>query len=173
MTGLTRLLSLTALLLLLAAAASGGDDRQPGYLTPDGKLAEALEVKDLQGGFAGFVGPRWVVEPSGKWMRAKLVAGKATAEQGGELSKEQLAALAKALARYELRDLPDEGKPGVNPHVVTVRFGKKEVSLALKAGEALPKVDPDKPLASVAARYAGIVAAVTDLLRDNQGKEKP
>jgi hypothetical protein len=75
-------------------------------------------------------------------VRARLVGAKATVEKTGAVSKEQLATLAKELARYELRDLPSEGKPTVNAHLVTIKFGKQEVTLMLGAGEALPKVDP-------------------------------
>src|SRR5262249_51806009 len=108
----TRLLP--ALLLLLAAPARADE---PGtYLTKDGQLAQTLEVADLQSGFAGVTGTAWVVEPSGKYAVYRVINQKRDELAKGELTKEQVAALAKELARYGAADLKGQGKPGVNPH---------------------------------------------------------
>src|SRR5262249_29581851 len=140
---------------------------EPGdSLTEDGRLAQRLEVRDVQGGFAGFTGRQWTVEPSGKWAVHRVRNQPTELVASGELSKEQLAALAKELARYRLKD-PAGSKPegpGANPHRVTVTFGKRTATLELTAGEPLPAVDPAKPRATVGGRYAGLVNAVTRLL---------
>ena len=158
-------------LLLTGAlfAASGADDKLDEYLTKDGKLTRALEVRDVQGGFAGFTGRVWTVDPAGRWTTGRVFNQKIDVEKKGELTKEQLAALAKELARHDLANLKSEGKPTTNPHVVTIKFGDREATLNLGAGQPLPKPDPK---GGAAGRYAGIVKAVEALLKDG-GKEKP
>ncbi len=158
---LTRAVASLALGLLAAAwavAADAGD-----YLTQDGKLKETLDLTDVQGGFAGFTGKGYVVEPSGEWKLLKVFNDKKDVEAKGTLSKEQLAALAKELAAYDLAGLADTkaGKAGANPHVVTVHWGKKETVVTLNASDPLPR--PDKT--SVGGRVAGVAAAVADLAK--------
>src|SRR5262245_29630940 len=102
----TRLLP--ALLLVLAAPARGDE---PGAYLKDGQLAQTLEIIDVQGGFAGFTGTAWVVEPSGKYTVYKVFNQKRDEIGKGELTKEQIAALAKELGRYGAADLKGEGKP--------------------------------------------------------------
>ncbi|MCI0460043.1 MAG: hypothetical protein L0Z62_24085 [Gemmataceae bacterium] len=185
---------LMACLLLAAAALSapltlpspseGGEGRVRGageqasdYLTKDGQLRQALEVRDVQGGFAGFTGRQWTIEPSGKWTVHRVLNKPVEEEGKGELSKEQLAALAAELARYGLKDLPTKklGRPMANPHEVTIKFGKQTARLTLGAGQPLPKIDPNKPRATVEGRYSGIVQAVQKLLpvkKDKPGKSE-
>ncbi len=158
---------LTACLLLAAAALSAGAGEQASdYLTKDGQLLQSLEVRDVQGGFAGFTGKQWTVEPSGKWTVQRVRNKPIEVEGKGELTKEQLAALAAELARYGLKGLPDSkpARPMANPHVVTITFGKQKATLTLGAGQALPKADPTKPRATTEGRYAGLVEAVQKLL---------
>jgi hypothetical protein len=158
---------------LLATAALSAWAGEPGeYLTKDGRLTQRLEVRDVQGGFAGFTGRQWTVEPSGKWTVHRVRNKPVEVEASGELSKDQLAALAKELARYGLRDLPTQKlkRPMANPHVVTVKFGKHTATLELNAGESLPAVDAEKPRATVGGRYAGLVNAVTKLLPAKKGE---
>jgi hypothetical protein len=150
----TRLLPV--LLLLLAAPARA--DEPASYLTKDGQLAQTLEIIDVQGGFAGFTGTAWVVEPSGKYAVYRVFNQKRDELGKGELSKEQLAALAKELDRYGAADLKGLGKPMTNPHVVTVKWGKSSAELNLGAGEPLPKASDRKE--DVGGRFAGVVAAV-------------
>jgi hypothetical protein len=162
-----------ACLFLTAAALGAGAGVQPSdYLTKDGQLRQALEVRDVQGGFAGFTGRQWTVEPSGKWTVHRVLNKPVEVEGKGELSKEQLASLAAELARYGLKDLPSvkPGQPMANPHVVTIKFGKQTASLTLGAGQSLPKVDPNKPRATIQGRYSGIVEAVRKLLPVKKGK---
>lgn len=144
---------LGALTLFLWASVAAADD----YLTKDGQLKQTLEVTTAQGGFAGFTGPMWVIEPSGKWKSGFSSNGQLKkVESQGELTKEQLAALAAALAKYDLLGLPkQEGKPSTNHFVATIKFGK-QAQLLLPAGSKLPQPGPKE----VAERYAGIVEAV-------------
>jgi hypothetical protein len=139
------------------------------YLTKDGKLRHKLEVADLQGGFAGFVGPKTVIDPSGKWTVFKKVGARETEERTGQLNKAQRAALAKELARYDLLTLKNIGKPSVNPHNVSIAFGKVGAELKLGAGAPLPK-----PSTTGAGRFAGILAAVNKAVgpKDKGGTEK-
>jgi hypothetical protein len=150
---------LSCLTLTLLATAAGADET---------KLTATLTIKDVQGGFAGFTGKQWTIEPSGKWTMSDVFNQKLTEKARGELSAEKLAELVKELERYGLGDLPAK-KPArsmANPHVVTITLGKRDASLELNAGEALPKPDPDKPKGNVENRYAGIVAAVQKALRE-------
>jgi hypothetical protein len=158
---LTEMLSSVALLAALGALASAADAGD--YLTKDGTLKEPLEIKDVQGGVVGFTGKAWAIESSGDWKLFKVVGEKTEVEQKGTLSKDQLAALAKELARDDLAGLlgKTEGKPTVNPHVVTIKWAKKEAILNLGPGEVLPKPDAT----TVPGRFAGIVPAVADLAK--------
>ena len=63
--------------------------------------------------------------------------------------------------------LPDEGKPMVNPHNVTITFGKHTCEIRQGAGQKLPE-----PGASVAGRYAGIVRAVQELCKAKTAAKK-
>jgi hypothetical protein len=150
-----------AFLLGVCAAAELAQEKKGEYLTKDGQLAQTLEVSTAQGGFAGFTGPLWVIEPSGKWRSGFSVNGQMKREERkGELTKEQLAELAQALAKYDLLGLPKEaGKPTTNHFVATIKFGKT-MQLMQPAGVTLPKVDPSKANLAVPERYSGIVEAV-------------
>ena len=120
-------------LWVVAVMAAGGvlsaADKADDYLK-DGKLKQTLEVNDVQGGFAGFTGKQWVVEPSGEWRISSVFNKRLTVEKKGTLTKEQMASLAKDLAKYNLSGLAGktEGKVMVNPHVVTIKFGKDEAT---------------------------------------------
>jgi hypothetical protein len=150
-------LSFSCFLFLAGVAPAFAQGKASDYLAKDGKLTGTLEVRDVQGGFAGFTGRAWRIEPSGKWTISGVMNETLEAQAKGNLSKEQLAALARDLARYDLKALPSKGpkRPMANPHVVTVKFGGKERTLTLNAGEELPG-----PGRGVEGRYAGIVRAV-------------
>lgn len=158
-------LAAIALGCVLTATAA---DKADSYLK-DGKLTQTLEVNDVQGGFAGFTGKQWVVEPSGEWRISSVFNKRLTVEKKGTLTKEQMGALAKDLAKYDLAGLAGktEGKVMVNPHVVTIKFGKDEATLNLPAGEALPKAGAD----TVSGRFSGIAGVVSELLKEPK-KEK-
>jgi hypothetical protein len=145
------------LLAVTAAPQAGRAEGKPeDYLTKDGALKHPLEVSGLRGGFAGFTGTRLVVQPNGEWALARVARGKDTITAKGKLARAQLAALAEALAKYDLQTLKDVERPaGANPHVLEVRFGKKVAKLTLGAGRPLPKAGTH----SLPARFVGILAA--------------
>jgi hypothetical protein len=156
-----RTLSLVAGLMLAGYVLA--DEKIEGYVKDD-KLVKTLTVRDMQGGVVGFTGEEWKIEASGKWTSFK-VTGPKTEETGkGELSKEQLKALGTALEKFNLAELPSKGKATVNPHVVTIKFGDKESTLNLMAGEALPKPDAT----TVEGRYAGIEYVVKELAKEKK-----
>lgn len=127
------------------------------YLTPRGELKERVEVRDLQGGFAGFTGHYCAIEPDGTWAAGdvgpneKLGAPKAK----GKATPEQLAALAKAFAQHNLSTLASHGEPETNPKVVKIAWGKKTAELQPKPGKAAPEADK-----AIRVRYQGVVDAV-------------
>jgi hypothetical protein len=144
-------------LVISASPAPAGKDAAD-YLTEAGQLKEVLEVKDVQGGFAGFTGSLWKVEKDGQWKKYQAFNQKLTEKEMGKLNKDQLSQLAKELAKYNLLGLAKEGKTMVNPHVVTIQFGKHKAELIAMAG-TIPKTDP----ATAGGRYAGILDAVKTL----------
>src|SRR5262245_29583169 len=120
---MSRAVRILAMCVLLAGPAADGRAlvaRLGLYMTRDGKLARPLEVRDVQGGAAGFTGKQWTVEPSGEWALARVWNGKREVERRGHLTKEQLTALAGALQSYRLASLASkkQGKARPNPHLV-------------------------------------------------------
>ena len=92
-----------AAVVLAFAGPAAAESKPEDYLTKDGKLKETLEIRDLQGGFAGFTGHAWIVEKDGSWKSARVGPNdKLDVEAKGTLSKEQLADLAKMPSRQEL-----------------------------------------------------------------------
>src|SRR5262245_29680685 len=121
----------------VCAALLAAEGDVAAYLK-DGKLTHTLEIRDVQGGVAGFTGTSFRVEPDGAWTTAQVMNQKASNEKKGTLTMDQVATLAKALAKYDTLNLKSAGKPMTNPHVVTIKFGKVEGTLNLPAGAPLP-----------------------------------
>src|SRR5262249_31746431 len=155
-------LAASALLVLLAGAASSDD------YVKDGKLTESLSVQDLQGGFAGFTGKQYTITTDGKFLEANVFNKKTTVVRKGTLTKKQITAVGKALAKYEPDKLKNTGKPTTNPHTISIAYGKNVAKLILKAGASLPK--PGKK--TMEGRFAGIVAAVKEALPKEKKKKK-
>jgi hypothetical protein len=152
------------------AAPSRGQEKAKGYLTADGKLTQALEIRDVQGGFAGFTGTHLKVEPDGKWVVSRVFREKLEKQREGQLSGDNLRKLAGALAKYDLLGLKSAGgRPMANPHLVTVEYGKVKATLTLGAGKPLPPPDAATP----GGRYGGIVAAARNLTEGKKGDGKP
>jgi hypothetical protein len=61
------------------------------------------------------------------------------------LTKKQLRTLAEGFTKYDLQKLPERmGKNlGVNPHVVSITFGKRQSVMILAARAPLPETDPE------------------------------
>jgi hypothetical protein len=134
----------------------------PVVLTKDGKLVQPLVVRDVQGGFAGFTGTEWSVNPSGDYVVSSVRRGKAEAQKKGRLRPQQLAALVKALARCDAaKELtPAKAFDGANPHVISVKVGERQFSLRLPPGAKPPKADPDKPPTSETEWFAAVLQTV-------------
>jgi len=135
------------------------------YLTRDGNLKERLEVRILQGGFAGYTGTFQTIDMDGTWNRGTLfIRGgldkKSETKDKGKLAAAQLRQLAAELARYDLAGLKNHGKVQVNPRTVTILFGKK--SFDLLPGKGKERDEEDK---AIRARYEGIAKAVSELCR--------
>src|SRR5262245_23898328 len=96
----------TALAVCGLSLVRAGD--QPEHYLKDGKLKDRIEVRQLQGGVAGFTGTYYAIEADGSWSTGPVLPPKE--EKGepkaqGKLTREQLAELAKDLARHELAHL--------------------------------------------------------------------
>jgi hypothetical protein len=131
----------------------------PADYLKEHKLKERLEVRELQGGFAGFTGTYTVIEPDGTWNTGPVLPQDKVGEPKakGKLTAEQLALLAKDLAKHDLLTLPKQGEPVVNPKVVKITYGKAVSELQPGPGK---DAEADK---AIRARYTGIVAAVKAL----------
>ena len=104
-----------SLFALLTAPLSGED-----YLTKEGRLTQPLKIVQLQGGFAGYTGMQFTVDPDGTWATASLFNDKKTPNGSGKLTEKDVAKLAAILKTYDLAKLPAKSgvQPGANPHGV-------------------------------------------------------
>ena len=151
--------SCCVLVVFALSAPAAPPDRT---LTRDGKLAQPLVVRDVQGGFAGFTGREWSVDPSGAFTVAMVRNRKADVVKKGDLPPERLAALAKELSRCDAAKELAPARPfqGANPRVVSVKVGGKEFTLRLRGGQELPEPGPGKLPASEAEWFGVVVRAV-------------
>lgn len=151
---------------LRCADSADGERSEDAYLDDQGRLVHALTIRDAQGGFAGFSGTLWTIDVGGSWSRAPFLNDDVRKPEGeGELSGEQLRALAAAFKKHALVDLPAKlgGEPMTNPRVITLTFGKLSSELVLGAGAELP-ADDDKAIAEEVQRFAAIVNVVQKML---------
>jgi hypothetical protein len=157
---LSTLIAFTALTTALHA-----DD----YLK-DGKLTHPLKIKQLQGGFAGFTGYEYSIQPDGTWTSASVFREKATPKDNGKLTAKQLEALADLLAKNELDKLPAKtGKqPGANPFTLAIEFGKTKVNYV---GQTPPKRDAANAEGRIANIYQGVVAMLKSAQKTPESKE--
>src|SRR5436190_898826 len=146
--------------ILIGSSLSIAPAAQPtaGSYLKDGKLKERIEVRELQGGFAGFTGTYYEIEPDGSWATGPVLPpqsrrGDPTAK--GKLTADQLAQLAKEFARLDLANLPSHGESVTNPKIMRVYFGTRMVELQPNPGKASPEQDK-----AIRARYDGIFQAV-------------
>ncbi len=139
------ILSLAAASLALAADAE-----------PDAKLSGKLVITDLQGGFAGFTGKVYTVEPDGSYSVGNQARGKVTETGKGKLDAKALAKVAAAAKKYGADTLKDAGRAMANPHAVTITYGKNTAVLNLPTTAPLPAADEKE----MPGRFAGVVNAV-------------
>lgn len=156
-----RFASLATVFLATAIFANAQD-----YIK-DGKLTKTLKLTQLQGGFAGFTGFEYTIEPDGTWSTQSLFNQKKTPKDKGKLTAKELESLAALLAKNDIEKLPAKSgkQPGANPHTITIEFGKTKATLV---GQEPPKADPNNA-ASVDSRFAAIYQGVTGMLK---GREK-
>jgi hypothetical protein len=85
-----------------------------------------LKIGDTQGGIVGFTGIARIIEPSGKW-RTERIPPDESPIPGGQLTANQLVALAHQLDALDLLNLPNElgEPPQANPHILDISFGDK------------------------------------------------
>lgn len=172
--GLTVVTVLLIAAIAACAATADAAKRKNAYLTPEGQLAHALVLKDAQGGFAGFSGHIWTIEPDGSWRREPFLNRNAReADRKGTLTKQQLVALGKHLTTQDLMGLPGQiGKNiGANPHVFTITFGEKQSSLTVNPGAPLPKGDPNGAEPNPQARFAAIARFLLGGLKARAAEE--
>ena len=127
-------------------AASDDETRLAHYLNADGELRFPVTLRDSQSGFAGETGFLWTIDCDGAWQRQSFINETVRdADQEGQLTKEQLQTLGEALAKADMVGLtPSTGQTGVNPHIVTVTYGKKQATVILHPGQPLPESDENK-----------------------------
>jgi hypothetical protein len=96
------------------------------YLTNDFKLTAPLEVRNELKGFGTFFGTIWRIEVDGYWTITRILENKTFLIGKGQLNKDQIFVLAKALVVFDPLTLPSNGLPPlVNPHELSVSFGGK------------------------------------------------
>jgi len=155
-----RRLSSLVFLAFVSASIQAGEPAE-SYLV-NGKLKARIMVQVVHGGFAGFTGAYYAIEPDGSWTTGRAGPGKPGAPQAkGKLSETQLAELAKCLAQHDLDNLPTYGKPTVNPMVTKIVYGNKVLQLNPRPGEATAEADK-----AIRARYNGIVQTIKALCKE-------
>jgi hypothetical protein len=142
------------------------------YLTPDGKLQAPLAFRDAQDGFAGVSGEVWTIDPGGHLSMARFLNEKTGAPyRERDLTSIEIQTFVRMLAANHLLALP--GHLGrdvkVNPHVLTLAFGKMKSELTLQAGEAVAeqtKPPADERQAAAWRDFRSIVRALQILAKD-------
>ncbi len=158
-----RILMAIVVSALLAGALGAGDE-----VTKDGKLTQRLKITQLQGGFAGFTGVEYLIEPDGAWATSSVFNRKTTPKEKGKLGDKELQALVNILVKNEFQKLPAKSgkQPGANPHTITIEYGKLKATFV---GQTAPRVDAQNDM-SVESRFAAIMKGVTGSLKTTDKK---
>ena len=160
--------------LLLFACTTQATLPRDKYLTKEGKLSATLTLKNVQGGFAGFVGVIWTIHPDGSWGRKRIV-GRTTRKPdiNGKLSAKQLQQVADVLAHAQVDKLPARlGEfRGANRHVITLGWGKRQCAWSLRPGMPVLKY-PDQPFGKLTDEdcFAEIAQTLGKLLESPKNK---
>jgi hypothetical protein len=167
---LSRLLPAALVTLALLAPAASAQGKPGDYLTADGRLKHALVVTRFQGSITFANSTRLTIDPSGKWVSTtESTAFATTASAGGQLSKAQLATLARALARYDLRSLKHHGtRPPGRRRWVSIEFGK--VDAFLIQAERDPIAAPSTT--AMPGRFSGILKTVGELVAPQRDRKR-
>lgn len=126
-----------------------------------GKLAQTLTFRDTQGGFAGFTGNTYQVNPDGSWTVTRVFnRRKFEPHAKGKLSEKQLKELAEVLKKNKVRLLPAKSgsRAQANPLLMTLTFGKTKSVVALRAGTSDPKSLPKGKAGDVGRRMLAVRA---------------
>jgi hypothetical protein len=127
----TRSFFAVCVLGLCASSGRGGDNANP-YLAAKGRLKQTLQMLKTEPGQDGRQGTVWTIEPSGEWRVVPFVKDRPGDKilRKGKLTPNQLLALANHLAAQDFLRLPKDFGVGlpVNPHLITIRFGKKSTT---------------------------------------------
>ncbi len=145
--------------VMLGTVPASADTDVGAFMTATGELRDELRLRDSQHGFAGETGTVWVIAPSGAFTVSRFLNRKIEPpRQDGQLSDQQLRALAQSLQAGGFEGLPPQiGQPvPVNARVISVTFGSDSVDLMLAP-------DPTD-LRSLAARAATRAPAERGLL---------
>jgi len=142
------------------------------FLTPDGRLQSPFVFRDGQQGFAGVSGEIWTIGPQGHFTIARFLNEKIDAPYWEhDLTPDQLKGIAKVMAANNFCELPESFgvDSKVNAHLLTLSFGKKESTLALKPGEAvgtetIPSANNPQSLAW--RNFVAIVLAIQELAKN-------
>ncbi|MEE3371039.1 MAG: hypothetical protein VX346_17015 [Planctomycetota bacterium] len=146
------------------------------YLHKNGKLKATLILQETQAGANGTQGVLWTVRPSGAWDRRQVV-GRITRkpDRTGKLTARQLQQLADVLAHAQVEQLPVRlgTYRGKKPHLVTLRWGKRQCLWTLPPGTPVPKY-PDQPFGKLTHEdcFAEVNQALTKLLQPPKKQAK-
>ena len=159
--------------LLFACTTQAAPPRDK-FLTKDGKLSATLTLKDVQGGAAELTGVIWTVRSDGSWDRKRIIGRKTgKPDLSGELTATQLQQIAGVLAHAQMDKLPPRlGKfHGVNPHMVTLAWGKHQCAWTLPPRVRVPKY-PDQPFGKLTDedRFSEIMQTLVKLLKSPKEK---
>ncbi len=155
-----RLWNLPILFVALLGLASEPAD----YLTPGGELKAPIEVREVQGGFAGFTGGFWAIKPDGSWTSGDVgPRDRVTVKAKGKAMPKQLVELSRALSKNDLAGLRSHGQPVTNPKVLSIQIGPKTIQLQPGPGKGTTEED-----AAIRARYHAIADAVKAVCREKK-----
>ncbi len=160
--------------LLLAVSLSSVCQSTPQndltrFLTPAGKLQSTLTLRDSQGGFAGYSGEVWTITPNGHFTIAHFLNDRiAEPRWQRDLSQSELKSLARVLCKSHFLELPDSlgSEPKVNPHSLTLSFGKKQTTLVLPAGKSSDEMTAPPENAQAWRNFAAVVKALQALAKN-------
>jgi hypothetical protein len=171
------LVGLLSGLLATAAMAQGEQKPEPKkeekldpklerYLTKEGNLRGALEVRDEKGGFGTFFGTTYFVTADGQFTVTRIVRRQPTVIAEGRLSKRNIQRLAEVLLRNDTLSLPSAGRPKVNPHSITVTFAGTQSVLTIGVDQRVAPADPTDDNPAVPSRYGSILSTVRSLTQE-------
>jgi hypothetical protein len=145
----------------LAGCATGTNPQ--AYLNSDGKLAQPLDIRQSQ--VAGGVGTTkyiWL-EVYGKWTMGTIIdsstSHKDDVKGTGILTKDEIAQVAKVLAKHDLATLPSAGKATAHSAEISIHFGKIKSRLLNNEQIELGK------------RYIAIVEGVREIIQNSAAKK--